>query len=1148
MIISRKYEVLSPLGQGGMGVVYKVRHVVLDTLLALKVLPPEFMANPEMVSRFYREARVMARLRHPNIVRVLDIDHDEGHEFHYFVMEYIQGPTLRTYLQEKGSLPLPEVLNIALQVARALVYAHAHTPPVIHRDIKPANIMIEEESSRVVVMDFGIAKELGGGDMTKSGVVLGTLKYCPPEQLRNEPLDGSADVYALGMVMYEAYTGGHLFAGVDEAGVIGKVLYEASENEPHFLHPTPPLFVALMKKAIAKSRERRYRHMEELLHDIEMCFASLKENGALPLLVSEKDSAFEVQAIDVLDEQIRTLEAQRRRQLVAAVRTQTLDARAKAVTAGAERLATVLLRQGEEQETLGYNLLQEGNEPAALEAYRTALDFFIKAYEETEVTAALQTAEQARQEMQAAKIAAERVGAREKARTFYRRALALQAQADEQWEAQAYRESGASYDEARSLFTDAQELAVLEGLKMEAATARTNALAAKERAIKEEAEEFAHAAFLEAFAHEQQAGSAMQQQEFVQARDAYLLAQDAYERAVQEITMFGRPFPVAVDSSTSGDAETVTETRKMENVPGTGAEISAPPTPGDLVSSQLDVDQRNARQRGEDHWEIGERVDTPERSPSSQPPPPSSSRTLLFIAGAVMTLALVGWFGWSLIQQPSAPSPVAPVLPQPPLQSQPPQLTLQLSQSEPREETLNITEGEAVAFAVRASGAEPFKYEWTLEGSPVSHEREWTYHSPRGEGAYGAKTVRVRVADQYGQSVGRSWQVTVTAANKPPRMIAATPSKAEIELMSGEGQAFRLEVEDPEREKLEYEWTVDGKKSGAQSLFTWKASEEGKYRIKAVAKDQKGLSVSQEWRVAVVAPPATPPPLPTPTNTAPRIAQQFPVERTVSVREGETVPFSALALDPDGEEVVYSWSVDGKRAEQGDRFAYVADDAGQHLIDLEVTDKGGLKDSFRWEIQVAALPAAPRVTMYTPHTERMQLYAHLSRFFGVEVETPGVTESPLRYAWKIDGRSAPGRELLEFKDQPPGRHEVEVTVTGPSGASVSHRWIVEVQERQGLGDQGFAGPPYLEMFELGNEVSADKKQVIVRGKLRNVSDRKAENVIVWISALDAEKATVSRRLALPAPQPLSPDQVATFSLPFTNQSEISDFRVEIVSK
>ena len=144
-----------------MGVVYKVRHTALDTTLALKVLPRDLTENPEMVTRFYREARVMARLTHPNIVRVLDIDRDDTLDFHFFVMEYLQGKTLSQYLREKGPLPLPEVLDITSQVARALAYAHNHKPPVIHRDIKPANIMIENGSGRVVVMDFGIAKELG---------------------------------------------------------------------------------------------------------------------------------------------------------------------------------------------------------------------------------------------------------------------------------------------------------------------------------------------------------------------------------------------------------------------------------------------------------------------------------------------------------------------------------------------------------------------------------------------------------------------------------------------------------------------------------------------------------------------------------------------------------------------------------------------------------------------------------------------------------------------------------------------------------------------------------------------------------------------------------------------------------------------------
>src|SRR5262245_665312 len=160
MVISKKYEVISTLGQGGMGLVYKVRHVGLDTTFALKMLPSYLMENQDMVTRFYREARVMARLNHPNIVRVFDVEQDEELNVYFFVMEYIEGKTLRQYLSEKGPLSLSEVVNISRHVAGALAYAHGHQPPIIHRDIKPTNIMIEDHSGRVMVMDFGIAKEL----------------------------------------------------------------------------------------------------------------------------------------------------------------------------------------------------------------------------------------------------------------------------------------------------------------------------------------------------------------------------------------------------------------------------------------------------------------------------------------------------------------------------------------------------------------------------------------------------------------------------------------------------------------------------------------------------------------------------------------------------------------------------------------------------------------------------------------------------------------------------------------------------------------------------------------------------------------------------------------------------------------------------
>lgn len=268
-LISRRYEVLELLGQGGMGTVYKVRHTALGSISALKVLPPELMQDPEMVTRFYREARIMANLSHPSIVRVLDIDQDDTLDFHYFVMEHVEGQTLKQYVEKKGSLTLAETLDVVGQVARALAYAHGHAPPIIHRDIKPSNIMIEDRSGRVVVMDFGIAKELDGKELTRPGVTIGTLKYCAPEQMRQEQLDGAVDVYALGMVMYEAYTGKHLFAGLGERELVARVLVDKGENAPVFEKPTPQPFADLVARAIAKSREVRFPSMAAFLRELE---------------------------------------------------------------------------------------------------------------------------------------------------------------------------------------------------------------------------------------------------------------------------------------------------------------------------------------------------------------------------------------------------------------------------------------------------------------------------------------------------------------------------------------------------------------------------------------------------------------------------------------------------------------------------------------------------------------------------------------------------------------------------------------------------------------------------------------------------------------------------------------------------------------
>lgn len=271
LLISGKYQVLGLAGRGGTGMVYKVRHLALDTVFALKVLPAEWRDNIEIVHRFHQEARVMARFNHPNIVRVSDVDKDGSTP--YFVMEYVEGRSLSEYLADCGPLSVRESLEITRQVALALEYAHSHPSAVVHRDIKPQNILIESSSHRAVVTDFGIAKVRGASMQTSVDLMLGTLLYCAPEQiLPNGDIDGRADIYSLGLVLYEMVTRRAFFGDLDERTLLGKVL-SAEDNVPIFPIPVPAEFAALVRRAIARNPEDRYQSAKDLLKDIETCLA-----------------------------------------------------------------------------------------------------------------------------------------------------------------------------------------------------------------------------------------------------------------------------------------------------------------------------------------------------------------------------------------------------------------------------------------------------------------------------------------------------------------------------------------------------------------------------------------------------------------------------------------------------------------------------------------------------------------------------------------------------------------------------------------------------------------------------------------------------------------------------------------------------------
>ena len=541
MIISKKYEVLGQLGEGGMGVVYKVRHTALETVSALKVMSTHFGDDPDHVKRFYREARVLARLNHPNIVRVIDIDRDEELKFYYFVMEYIEGRTLRDHQRESGPLGVAQVLAITKQVAAALNFAHHYNPPVIHRDIKPTNIMIEDASQRVVVMDFGIAKDLGEIDMTRVGTMLGTLRYAPPEQLRHEALDGSADIYALGMVTYEALLGSHPFADLAEYPIYARV---ASPEEHDFGFPpgTPASFAALVSKAIRKDRSQRYRTMAELIVDIDVCSFELREAtpAALPAPGPGRDPAAGMPgeptevAAAVREDKIRGLSEQRRRQQIRRLETQVAEHKDMALRQGAAELVPHLFTAACAAEDLAHAQAKGDQFGPACRSLEEAIAGFKEASEQAAREGLQRQAGQARAETAAAKIEADRYGATERAQTVYRNGLMLQAKADALWENQSYREAGDLYGEARSRFEDAQGLAHRSLLETEAKAAAIKAREAREVAVREGVEEHAAEAFWEAVRAERRGDTSIGQGDFAAARDLYLAAVEQYAGARQQ--------------------------------------------------------------------------------------------------------------------------------------------------------------------------------------------------------------------------------------------------------------------------------------------------------------------------------------------------------------------------------------------------------------------------------------------------------------------------------------------------------------------------------------------------------------------------------------------------------------------------------------
>jgi eukaryotic-like serine/threonine-protein kinase len=246
-----KYVVLSRLGRGGMGLVYRARDETLDRDVAIKILTLEGVFDSESRKRFEVEAKAAARLQHPNIVTIYELGDDRGVPF--IAMELLHGIDLDTLSRSGEALLLEERLDIAIQVCRGLAYAHSHG--VVHRDIKPSNIRLLDDGS-VKIMDFGIAK-LGGMALTQSGMMVGTAHYMSPEQVRGRPLDGRSDVFSVGVILHELLTGSRPFAGDTATEVLYKIAHEDAPRLPPAVVEQLPGAQAILDRALAKEAAGR---------------------------------------------------------------------------------------------------------------------------------------------------------------------------------------------------------------------------------------------------------------------------------------------------------------------------------------------------------------------------------------------------------------------------------------------------------------------------------------------------------------------------------------------------------------------------------------------------------------------------------------------------------------------------------------------------------------------------------------------------------------------------------------------------------------------------------------------------------------------------------------------------------------------------
>ncbi|MFH1843386.1 MAG: protein kinase [bacterium] len=272
------YKILAEIGKGGMGVVYQAEDLKLGRHVAIKFLPPAQVSDPEAKARFTQEAQAASALDHPNIGVIHEID-ETGDGRLYIVMGHYEGGTLKERMRRRP-LTLGEALDYVVQVAAGL--ARAHTHGIVHRDIKPANLLLAADGV-LKIIDFGIAKLAGRSRFTRTGMTIGTIAYMSPEQVRGAATDQRADIFSLGVLLYELITGELPFTGDSDATVLYQIVNDAPTPLADHQADVPPALQQVLDRMLAKEPDRRYQHVDDLLADLELVRAGREPTVAVPL-------------------------------------------------------------------------------------------------------------------------------------------------------------------------------------------------------------------------------------------------------------------------------------------------------------------------------------------------------------------------------------------------------------------------------------------------------------------------------------------------------------------------------------------------------------------------------------------------------------------------------------------------------------------------------------------------------------------------------------------------------------------------------------------------------------------------------------------------------------------------------------------------